>query len=103
MSVTDSTSAVALAAALILLLTIVLVRRKPERSGSRAKRADALDTVASWQPEASRVLTAAERKAYEITRKALPGLMVLAQVPLARFLRVPTRHSYSVWLSRWAA
>ncbi len=100
MSVTDSTSAVALAAALILLLTIVLMRRKPERSTSRSKRAASLDPVASRQPEASRVLTAAERKAFEITRKALPGLMVLAQVPLARFLRVPTRHSYGVWLSR---
>jgi hypothetical protein len=26
--------------------------------------------------------------------------MILAQVPLARFLKVPTRHSYSEWLRR---
>jgi hypothetical protein len=100
MFATDPTSAAALAAALILLLTIVAMRRRPARSGSRSKRQDTLDTIASWQPEASRVLTASERKAFETMRKALPTHMVLAQVPLARFLRVPTRNSYSQWLSR---
>jgi hypothetical protein len=29
--------------------------------------------------------------------------MVLAQVPLSRFVRVPTRHSYSEWLQRVGA
>lgn len=100
MFASDPTSAVALAAALILLLTVVAMRRRPARSGSRSKRHEALDTVASWQPEASRVLTAPERKAFETMRKALPTHMVLAQVPLSRFLRVPTRNSYSQWLSR---
>lgn len=100
MFATDSTSAVALAAALILLLTIVAMRRRPTKSTPRSKRQDALDTIASWQPEASRVLTAPERKAFETMRKALPTHMVLAQVPLSRFLRVPTRNSYSQWLSR---
>ena len=33
-------------------------------------------------------------------RSAAPGLMVLAQVPLSRFLRVPTRHSHAEWLQR---
>lgn len=97
----DSVSAVALAAALLALLTLVLLRRRtPPRSRSRSERLEALDTVASWQPEASRVLTAPERKAFETVRKALPGQMVLAQVPLSRFVKVPTRHSYSQWLSR---
>jgi len=100
MLVTDSASAVALASALILLLSIVFMRRKPERSRARSTRHDALDTVASWQPEAARVLTASERKAFETVRKALPTYMVLAQVPLSRFLRVPTRNSYSQWVSR---
>jgi hypothetical protein len=97
----DSVSAAALAAALIVLLTMVVLRRRPSpRSRSRSERLDKLDTVASWQPEASRVLTAAERKAYETVRKALPGQMVLAQVPLSRFVKVPTRHSYNIWLGR---
>lgn len=100
MPVTDSASAVALAAALVLLLSVIFMRRKPERSRAKSSRHDALDTVASWQPEAARVLTASERKAFETVRKALPSHMVLAQVPLSRFLRVPTRHSYSQWVSR---
>jgi len=33
-------------------------------------------------------------------RRALPQQVVLSQVPLSRFLRVPTRHSYSQWVSR---
>jgi hypothetical protein len=101
MLATDSVSTVALAAALIVLLTLVLLRRRPpQRSRSRSERQDALDTVASWQPEAARVLTVAERKAFETVRKALPAQIVLAQVPLSRFLKVPTRYSYSQWLSR---
>jgi Protein of unknown function (DUF2726) len=32
--------------------------------------------------------------------RALPEYMVLAQVPLARFLKVPTRNSYVEWLRR---
>lgn len=100
MFATDSTSAVALTAALILLLSFVLMRRRPTQPRKRSERQEALDTVASWQPEAARVLTASERKAYETVRKALPSQVVLAQVPLSRFLKVPTRHSYSQWLSR---
>jgi hypothetical protein len=61
---------------------------------------DRLDTLAAWPPKATRVLTTAERLAYTTLVRALPGYMVLAQVPLARFLKVPTRHSYSEWLRR---
>jgi hypothetical protein len=97
----DSISAFALAAAVALLITYVLMRRRPSKSRARGTaRNDALDTVADWPPEAARVMTTSERKAYEITRRALPQQMVLSQVPLSRFLRVPTRHSYSQWVSR---
>jgi len=61
---------------------------------------DRLDTLAAWPPKATRVLTTAERLAYTTLVRALPGYMVLAQVPLARFLKVPTRHSYAEWLRR---
>jgi hypothetical protein len=96
----DSLSAFALAAVLALLITYVLMRRRPSKSRRNAPRSEALDTVADWPPEAARVMTTPERKAYEITRRALPQQMVLSQVPLSRFLRVPTRHSYSQWVSR---
>lgn len=59
-----------------------------------------LDTLIGWEPVATRVLTRAEREAWHILRKALPEHMVLAQVPVARFIKVPTRNSYSEWLRR---
>jgi hypothetical protein len=46
------------------------------------------------------VLTTTEREAYDILRSALPAHMVLAQVPLQRFIKVPTRNSYTEWLRR---
>ncbi len=61
---------------------------------------DALDTLAAWQPQATRILTSQELQAMAVLMRALPGHMILAQVPLARFLKVPTRHSYSEWLHR---
>lgn len=93
-------SSAALATAGLLLLQLVIVRRRQRAAGSRTPRQEALDTVAAWPPEAARVLTISEREAYELLRRAFPGQMVLAQVPLARFMRVPTRHSYSDWMQR---
>ena len=34
------------------------------------------------------------------SKLALPGYMILAQVPLARFLNVPKRNSYAEWMRR---
>jgi hypothetical protein len=59
-----------------------------------------LDTVAAWPPEATRLLTGSERAALEVLVKALPECMIFSQVPLARFIRVPRRHSYAEWLTR---
>lgn len=82
-----------------LLLTLLWARRRG--SAARKPRQEApLDTVQSWPPQAVRVLTLPERRAHDLLRKALPGRLVLAQVPLARFISVPTRHSYSDWLTR---
>ena len=78
----------------------LLLRRKGPVSGRREEDAARLDTVAAWPPTATRILTTAERSAYGTLVNALPGYMILAQVPLARFLKVPTRHSYSEWLRR---
>lgn len=96
----DST---ALAALLIsaLLLSWLLVWRRRQGSTTARKAVDAsLDTLQAWPPQAVRVLTLPERRAYDLLRKALPGRLILAQVPLARFISVPARHSYSDWLTR---
>lgn len=62
--------------------------------------ADNLDTLIGWEPVATRVLTTGERDAYHVLRKALPDHVILAQVPVARFIKVPTKNSYSEWLRR---
>lgn len=61
---------------------------------------DNLDTLIAWEPVATRVLTTGERDAYHVLRKALPDHVILAQVPVARFIKVPTKNSYSEWLRR---
>jgi len=102
MNFLDPTSSAALAMALVLLLSLVVVRMRQRSGGRRASNAvrDALDTVAAWPPETARVLSIHERQAYDLLRRGLPGFLILAQVPLSRFLRVPTRHSYNDWLQR---
>lgn len=103
MPLTDLFTISAVTAIAVLLSTLVTMRlRKQGRRGRprRSARQDAVDTVAGWQPEAARVLTASEAKAMGLLKRALPGFLVLAQVPLSRFLRVPTRNSYVDWLSR---
>lgn len=82
-----------------LLLMLLWARRRAGQSSRKAED-EALDTLADWPPQAVRVLTLAERKAYDLVRRAAPGRLVLAQVPLARFITVPTTNSYSEWLNR---
>jgi hypothetical protein len=76
----------------------LLRRRAGPREQKRAL--DGLDTVTDWPPQATRILTTQERLAHGILVRALPEYLIFAQVPLARFLRVPTRNSYSEWLRR---
>jgi hypothetical protein len=93
-------------AGVIAAIALVWIGRR--RSGSadpvnlqRSGRSlDAVDTVIGWPPEATRVMTMRHRRAFDLLRRAVPECMVLAQVPLARFLRVPTRLSYVEWLRR---
>ncbi len=94
------TAAFALPAAGLLLLTWLGMRLRQRQHQRRGAAREALDTVASWPPEAARVLTIDERQAYDLLRRAMPGFLVLAQVPLSRFIRVPARHSYTDWLQR---
>ncbi len=95
----DPMSSAALAASAILVLTLLALHLR-SRNAARPAGREALDTVAAWQPEAARVLTATEREACDLLKRAMPGFLVLAQVPLSRFIRVPLRHSYADWLQR---
>lgn len=99
MALPDPVIATAVFAALLLITLLMWKRRQANAPRARPSR-DFLDTVQAWPPEAARVLTVSERKAYDLLRSAVPGLMVLAQVPLSRFLRVPTRHSHAEWMQR---
>ena len=90
----------------VLLLALWWTRRRREvveveDSDSRLQqRYEAVDTIIGWPPEATPLLTRHERLALKLLEEALPDHMVLAQVPLARFLRVPTRNSYAEWVRR---
>jgi hypothetical protein len=61
---------------------------------------DRLDTLAAWPPEPTRILRSQERLAFSTLKLALPGYMILAQVPIARFINVPKRNSYAEWMRR---
>jgi len=95
-------TSILIAVALILTLFVAWLLWRGGAAGQRAETnpTDNLDTVAAWAPQATRVLTTAERKAYDTLRMALPAHTILAQVPLARFIKVPTRNSYAEWLRR---
>jgi hypothetical protein len=95
-----STQAWALPAALLLLLTALGLRLRKSSKPRPGPVREALDTVAAWPPQAVRVLTVCEREAYDLLRRALPGYLVLAQVPLSRFLNVPRRNAYTDWVQR---
>ena len=99
MNLLDPTAAAALLAAIALLMSALWLRRR--HAAPRPNIVDeTLDTVQAWPPQAVRVMTLGERQAFEILRRALPGHVVLAQVPLSRFISVPTRFPYAQWLQR---
>jgi hypothetical protein len=95
----ETLSSLAAPLTLVLLLTWLVMRWR-SRQSARSSRREALDTVADWPPEAARVLSITERQAYDLLKRAMPGYLVLGQVPLSRFVRVPARHSYGDWLQR---
>lgn len=101
MDVLQTLAVPALAAAAVLLLGALGLRAvRRRRKPSRPPRREVLDTVAGWPPERARVMTRSERQVYDLLVRALPGFMVLAQVPLSRFVRVPTRNAYTEWFQR---
>jgi hypothetical protein len=91
-------AAIAIAVLVVAWRLIAAWRNKSAASDLGAM--DDMDTVLGWKPERTRVMTHHEREAYQTLVRALPDHMVLAQVPLARFLKVPQRRSYGEWMSR---
>lgn len=90
---------IALGSALVAVVGLLALRReKPAQAINR--RVEQLDTVDAWPPEPMRVLNRAERQAYLLLNEALPECLILAQVPLARFLKVPLRNSQAEWMRR---
>ena len=99
MNLLEPTALAVLLGAIALLVAAMWLRRR--HATPRPVLADpSLDTVQAWPPQAVRVMTLGERQAFEILRRALPGYVVLAQVPLSRFISVPTLFPYSQWLQR---
>jgi Protein of unknown function (DUF2726) len=96
-----STLQIALAAAVIVFLMawLWLRQRKDDNRGAE-NTTDRVDTVTGWPPQVTRVLSTHERIAFGTLVRAMPEYMVLAQVPLARFINVPKRNSYADWLRR---
>ena len=90
-------SVLALACALPLVWWLARRTGEVERPEQPAER---LDTLTAWPPEPTRVMRSSERLAFSTLRLALPGYMILAQVPIARFLNVPKRNSYAEWMRR---
>ena len=84
-----------------LLSLLVMVRMRRHRRGAkRFSNAEQLDTVLAWPPTIVAPLNDHERQAYRLLRSALPDDLILAHIPLAKFIRVPTRRSEDVWLKK---
>ena len=88
----------------VLLLAWWWLRQRSDRSAGRSRKAekaaDRIDTIIGWPPQATRVLSTQERLAFGTLVRALPEYIVLAQVPISRFINVPKRNSYADWLRR---
>lgn len=90
----------ALLAALMLAWLVWLGSRRRQSAPGANRMLDSVDTVIGWPPEATRLLTHRHRRAYGVLRQAMSDHMIFAQVPLSRFVSVPTRLSYAEWLRR---
>ena len=88
------------AAAVCAIPLIWWLARRQGVSNRPEQPAERLDTLIGWPPEPTRILRSSERLAFSTLKLALPGYMILAQVPIARFLAVPKRNSYAEWMRR---
>jgi len=101
----SDTALYALAAALaLLMLGAVAWRFRTRPPGFRrlgtGSSTEAVDTVADWPPQPARAMNLPQRQAHALLLRAMPGCIILAQVPLSRFMRVAARKPYGQWLLR---
>jgi Protein of unknown function (DUF2726) len=93
-----------LALVLCGFLGILVWRKQRSATGNKGHvRKDAmehLDTVQAWPPVQTRVMTTPMLQAHKVLQLAFPEHLVLAQMSLSRFLKVPTRNSYAEWMRR---
>lgn len=94
-----SVSNVALVASLLLLVSMLWIRRRQGRV-LRPPGHEPLDTVRAWPAQVMPTMTPLQLRAYELLRQALPSTLVLVHTPLAQFMRVSTRNSYAEWYRR---
>jgi hypothetical protein len=104
------TAVAAAAAAVVLCLVLALLawrlrKRRPAAGQPKAKARtdrpnsrDGVELLARYHPSAVRVLTAFEREAFDLVRAALPQHIVMAQVPLMRYLKVQDKRTEDDWL-----
>lgn len=95
----DTLLTLSIAGVAVLALAWWLISRRA-RERRIADGGDRLDTLAGWPPTTTQILRTSERIAYSTLRLAFPGYMILAQVPIARFITVPKRNSYAEWMRR---
>jgi hypothetical protein len=102
----DLLPAIAIVLLLVLLAWRFAKRQReddvapPTRALGPSRKGADLDIVGAWPPSVTRALTGAEREARDVLTRGLPECLILAQVPLARFIKVPRRNSYTEWLRR---
>ena len=97
----DGPDTATLSALLICATTLLWgVRRRRIDRSQAAVVAGGLDTQLGWSPRATRVLRGPERAAFSVLSVALPECLVLAQVPVARFVAVPRSNSRVEWMRR---
>jgi hypothetical protein len=99
MPLTSITGALLLSLAMLLLSAVCLVVfRRWLRS--RVAADDAPDIAGPWPFFQKRPLTPVEQVLYFRLVATLPECMVLAQVPLSRFLGVSPGHNFQAWMNR---
>lgn len=94
---------VSASACLVLALMGWRAWRRGPRPASAGKapssqKAEGEALLTRYQPSAVRVLTASELQAFDMVREALPTHLVMAQVPLVRYLRVEDKRAEDDWL-----
>jgi hypothetical protein len=94
---------VAVGCLVVTLAALRLRQRLRQPSGKAAAspsqaRPEGIELLSRYHPSAVRVLSNSERQAFDLVRAAMPNHIVMAQVPLVRYLRVQDKRVEEDWL-----